>query len=118
MKEFATTLLGDQTLSHFAALLFFALFGTAVSLLIQATTRDVSSPATPVYFSWPFFFSDNWKRITLGFMLILIALRFTPQLFGMPINEWWALAIGFSLDKVAQALKDRTNVLGQKKTTP
>jgi hypothetical protein len=115
MKEFFSLLLGNQTGVYFLALIFFALLGAGISLLLQTTARDVVSPATPKHFSWVFFWIDNWKRIVLSLLLIYVALRFAPDLFGVTINEFWALAIGFANDKIAQALKDKTGFLGQKK---
>jgi hypothetical protein len=115
MKQFSVYLLGELTAANFFALMFFALFGALLSLLLQTTNRNVNSLATPKHFSWGFFWEDNWKRIVTGLMLIYVALRFTPELFGITINEFWALAIGFLNDKLAQVVKDKTNLLGQKK---
>jgi hypothetical protein len=115
MKEFLDTLLGGQTAAHFFGLLFFAFFGALLSLLLQTTVRDIKSPESPIHFSWGFLFFDNWKRILTGVMLILLALRFTSELFGVTITEFWAVVIGFGNDKIAQVVKDKTNFLGQKK---
>jgi len=116
MKEFISSILGTATPLLFLSLLFFALLGQTLSLLLQTTNRDVNSRETPVSFSWRFFFQDNWKRALLGILMIYISLRFAPELFGVEISEWWALVIGFSNDKIAQILKDKTNLLGQKKS--
>lgn len=115
MKEFELTLLGNQTLGHFFALLFFALFAATLSLLLQATNRDVRSEATPHHFDWQFLVADNWKRCVTTLMLIYVFLRFLPELTGIELNEFYALIVGFTNDKLAQYLKDKTNILGQKK---
>ena len=115
MNEIKLSLLGSQSCAAFAALVFFALIGLALSGLLQTTKRNVTSAATPVQFSWKFFLRDNWRRWLTAALLIYVALRFTPELFGMQISTFWALAIGFSLDKVAQFIKDKTGLLGQKK---
>lgn len=114
MKEFINILLGQQPLVNFLALVFFALLGAALSLLLQASNRNPNSDTSPLHFSWTFFFSDNAKRIVAGVILIFIALRFTPELFGVDVNAFWALVIGFTNDKIAQILKDKTNILGSK----
>jgi hypothetical protein len=114
MRQFITALLGSIPLPVFVGLLFFALFGAVLSLLLQTTSRDVKSEASPVHFSWSFFFLDNWKRIVTTLMLIYVALRFAPDLMGIEISNFWALIIGFGNDKIAQFLKDKTNLLGQK----
>lgn len=115
MENFINAILGTTTPSTFAVLFFFALFGAILSLLLQTTSREVKSPGSPIHFSWSFFIEDNWKRFLTGIMLIFVALRFTPELFGVEINEFWALAIGFLNDKLAQVIKDKTNILGKKK---
>lgn len=114
MKEFISILLGDQSLSFFLAMLFFALLGAFLSLLLQANTRRVHSSKSPIQFSWNFLFSDNARRLLAGLILIFIALRFTTDLFGLEINAFWALAIGFVNDKIAEVLKTKTNLLGNK----
>lgn len=115
MKEFISTLLGGQTAGVFFALFFYALLGALISSLLQTTGRDVNSIATPKHFSWQFFFSDNWKRYLTGFLLIYVSLRFGPELFSVDITTFWALVIGLGNDKIAQIIKDKTNLLGQKK---
>lgn len=115
MKEFLQLLLGDQAPQTFGVLLFYALFGAALSLLLHTTERDPNSNRTPDKFCWKFFFRDNWKRIVTGIMMIGATLRFTPELFGIEISEFWALVIGLSHDRLAQLIKDKTNLLGQKK---
>jgi ABC-type methionine transport system permease subunit len=115
MKDFIATLLGNQSASAFAALVFFSLLGAVLSLLLHTTKRDPNSIATPRKFSWIFFIEDNWKRAITSLILIYLALRFTPELFGVQINEFWAIAIGLCNDQLAQFIKDKTNILGQKK---
>jgi hypothetical protein len=115
MKEFTSALLGGQTPSLFFALMFFALLGALLSLLLQTTNRDVYSNSTPRHFSWVFFITDNWKRALTGLLLIYVSLRFAPELFGWQISNFWAIVIGLGNDKIAQVIKDKTNLLGQKK---
>jgi ABC-type methionine transport system permease subunit len=113
MKQFLAMLLGDQQPLPFASLVFYALVGAFVSILLQANHRDPRSIRSPVHFSWSFLLSDNVKRIVTGLILIVLALRFTKQIFGLDINDFWALAIGLANDKIAQFLKDKTNILGK-----
>jgi ABC-type methionine transport system permease subunit len=114
MKEFTSILLGDQPAVMFFALLFYALMGAFLGLLLQTTTRHVNSQRTPYYFSWQFLLSDNVKRIVAGLILIYVALRFTPELFGVNITPFWAIVIGLANDKIAEVLKNKTNLLGKK----
>jgi len=110
MKEI---LIGDQTAIQFAGLVFFALMGIALSLLIQTTKRDITSMNTPYSFSWSFLFSDNAKRIAASCILVYLSLRFTKDIFNVEINNFFAACIGLSFDRLAQFLKDKTNILGK-----
>jgi len=113
MKEFITLALGTDSIVAFLGLAFFAFVGVLLSLLIQTTKRDVQSESTPFEFSWKFLMSDNVKRFLAGLILIYVSLRFTPELFGVDINAFWAFVIGFGSDKIAEILKTKTNILGK-----
>ncbi|MES2004349.1 MAG: hypothetical protein V4450_07495 [Bacteroidota bacterium] len=104
-------LIGSNDLSSFAAAFFFALIGVALSLLLQTTKRDINASGTPFHFSWSFFLADNIKRIAAGLILIYIAIRFYPELFGKPINEYLAFVVGVGLDKVAELIKNASGIL-------
>jgi len=108
-------ILGTDTGQAFLILLFFSAIGVTLSLLLHASNRDQQAPSTPVKFSFWFLIKDNWKRILTSFLLIYIAIRFTPELFGVQITSFWALAIGLCLDKLAQWIKEKTNILDVKR---
>lgn len=108
-KEFFFILIGTDSVVKFFSLVFFALLGVALSLLLQTTKRDPQSVHTPFEFSWKFLWNDNVKRVLAGIVLIFVFLRFAPQLMGVEINEFWALAIGFCSDKLAEQVKIKTN---------
>jgi hypothetical protein len=114
MKQFLAMLLGDQQPLTFSKLIFYALLGAFLSLLLQANHRDPRSIKSPVHFSWRFLVYDNVKRILASVILIFLAVRFTKEIFGLEVNEFWALAIGLANDKIAQFLKEKTNLLGPK----
>lgn len=104
-------LLGSNDLSTFLVTFFFALIGVALSLLWHTTSRDIRSTDTPFAFSWSFLLSDNIKRIITGVILIYIAIRFYPDLFGKPVTEYLAFGIGLGLDKIAEVIKNKTTIL-------
>lgn len=104
-------IIGSNDLSSFAAAIFFALIGVFLSLLLQTTSRDINAKSTPFHFSWSFFLADNVKRIIAGLVMIFIAIRFYPEMFGKPIDEYLAFLIGMGLDKVAEILKNASGIL-------
>lgn len=104
MKEFNDAVLGGYNLGQFAGLLFWALIGAYILIQFNANTRDPKAARTPVKFSWSFWIRDNARRAIFNLVLILTSIRFSQEITGKPINEFWALVIGLSSDLLAQAL--------------
>lgn len=104
-------LIGSYDLTSFLACLFFAYIGVALSLLWHTTERNPNSQSTPIAFSWKFFLSDNVKRIVSGVLTIYAAIRFCPDVFGIAVNEYVAFGIGLGIDKIAEFIKSKTNLL-------
>lgn len=117
MTEFLSLLLGTTSLPMFAALFTFAMVGVLINLLFHATTRDQNSTDTPVQFSLKFLFTDNWKRIVLSVLLILVTIRFMSLFFDIEVignNELYlfgSLVVGFIFDKLGEIFKERTSFL-------
>lgn len=80
-----------------------AFIGIAISLLVQATTRDPNDSRSPVHFDWKFFFNDNTIRIirsiALSILVIFVSLRFAKNLIGTEASMFYALCIGLGIDK-------------------
>lgn len=113
MKEFVQAVFSPDP-AHFAVLAFFALIGAALSLLWQTNKRNPMSVASPVHFSLNFFWCDNAKRVYASAILIYLALRFTPDMIGMPISDWGAVLIGLGNDQLALLIKKKTSLLDPK----
>jgi len=111
MKTFIDSLLGGQEAPIFLTNAFFALLGVVLTLLLSTTFRDVESKRTPVAFSWRFFWIDNRKRIAAGIILIYLALRFTEELFGVEVSNFFSVLIGCINDQIAFIVKDKISAL-------
>lgn len=94
--------LGGYTLGHFLSLFAWALIGAYILVQFNINNRDVSSQRTPVQFSWKFWIKDNLRRTIFNAVLILVTLRFSKEITGRELNEFWALVIGLSSDGLAQ----------------
>lgn len=90
---------GLDTPMLFLGWAFFASVGVFLSILLHTTKRK-----------W----SDNSRRVYTAITVIYIALRFAPDLFGFNMNEYLAFGVGFGSDKLAQLIKDKTNILSKK----
>lgn len=103
-------LIGSLTFDQFFAAFLFAVIGLALSLLIQANNRDIKAPSTPVQFSYKFLIADNWRRILLSFLLIVVTIRFFKEITGKDLSMFLSLGIGFGLDKIAELLKNQLSI--------
>ena len=115
MKQFLNIVIGTDDFVSFLGLVFFALLGVFLGLLLNTTKRDINSESTPFEFSWKFLLSDNVKRIVAGLILIYLSLRFTNEIFGVSINNFWSVCIGLASDQLAQFVKAKTNILNSRK---
>jgi hypothetical protein len=107
LSELSHYLLGDISGAAWVASLVFALTGVAISLLYSIDKRDKLSIRTPRKFSLLFLLSDNSHRIALNILLILVFLRFTPELIGKELTMWLALLVGLAFDRLASILREK-----------
>jgi hypothetical protein len=106
-------LFGGISPQHFLVMLFFALLGVMISLLVHSTNRDPKAIRTPFRFKLLFLIDDNIQRILLNLLLIVVAIRFSKEILGFEIKPFIALLIGVSFDKLAELLRN-TNLLDKK----
>lgn len=117
METFKSFILGGIPFVMFWAALFFSLIGVVINLLMDATTRKPETVDTPVRFSLWFLLRDNWKRILLSILLIVVTIRFCEELTGVHLNMFVSLLIGFVFDKLSEFLKDKSDVLKVSRNT-
>lgn len=101
MNKFLNLVLGTNDVPTYLAALFFAMLGVVVILLSKSNKRDKRSINTPFVFSFKFLIIDNLKEIILGFLLIVIALRFSVEYAGVNLTMWYALGVGLSIQKLS-----------------
>lgn len=115
MNNFYTVLTGKTEPDVFMGFCFFAILGITLSLLWHTNTRDATSTATPLKFSWIFMLRDNVKRIIASLITVYVCLRFTPEILTIQLNDFWAFAIGLGFDKLSEFVKNKTNLLNVKR---
>lgn len=106
-------ILGTTDISYIIATLFFALVGVAISLLRHATDRD-KGMVIKSKFSLSYLIVDNWRRIALNVLLILVTIRFCQQITGLQLNEFVALLIGVFYDQLGEMLQKKNVLIGKK----
>lgn len=110
---FLERMLGTNDVPFLAAVLAFALIGVVISLLIHASNRRPESYTSPRRFSFLYLIQDNWKRILLDVLLVLVTVRFSQEVIGLKLTEFTALMIGESFDKIAEWLQNKNILIGK-----
>lgn len=108
---FTQYILGDSSMAFIAAMLFYCILGLIASLLLNATDRNPASAGTPREFNLWFLIKDNHKRILVSLVLIVVLLTVGADLFDINLNKTTCFLLGFQLDKLAQAIKNRSSLL-------
>lgn len=115
MSPFWTEVIGsDNNPSVLGAAFFFALIGIFITLLLGTTARIPASPASPTHFSWSYLWSDNFKRIVATLLMVIVSLRFMPDLFGFQLSSWHGFIVGSGWDGLAFIIKQKTKLLDPK----
>jgi uncharacterized membrane-anchored protein len=108
-------LLGNIDPQLYIASLIAALVGVLFVLLLGSTLRSVDSPHSPRDFSWSYLLSDNAKRIYLNILVVIVTLRFMPEIMESELSVWKGFIVGTASDGLALLIKQKTNILNLKK---
>ncbi len=101
ITELYFMLLGGFSFWKFVGLFLWALVGAYILVQMHNNTREPLSARTPIKFTWGFWFRDNVRRVVFTGVMIIVVIRFSIEITGRPINEFWALVIGMSSDGLA-----------------
>lgn len=115
MSPFWQEILGKNDPGVMAAAFIFALVGHAIVLLAGSQLRDPKSIDSPHKWSLSYLLCDNAKRIGYVLLLIVVGLRFLPDLTGLQVTGWGGFLVGSGLDVIALVIKQKTSLLDPKK---
>lgn len=88
----------------FLSYMFWAIIGMFLSLLLNVHRRTVRNK-TPIAFFWNFLFKNNYKRIFISLILILVTIRFSTQLIGLQQNAFSSFVIGLCSDHLGKIIQ-------------
>jgi hypothetical protein len=114
MSPFIQEIIGKNDPNVLGAAFFFALLGHILILLGGTLLREPKSPNSPEKLSFTYLLWDNTKRILYVLLLIIISLRFAPDLLGIQVTSWGGFLIGIGLDSIALAIKQKTKFFDHK----
>lgn len=113
--DFWSVIIGPGPVGAFLGFIVVAYVSAMVSLLLEASNRDIASTNTPVKFSWRFLWAANWKRIFANFLAVPLLIRISYQYVGIEMMILAAIGIGAIIDQAAMKLK-KIGVLSSQKT--
>ena len=111
MKEY---LLGGIDPGLFGACFIAAIVGAFIVLWSGTGLRDKTSNSSPTHFSWSYLMSDNFKRIIANLLVIVVVLRFMPEILNTDLTMWKGLCVGVGSDGLFLLIKQKTSWLDPK----
>jgi hypothetical protein len=112
MNEIIKILFGEFTFAQLFGYLWFFIIGYIIYGLTEVTGRNPQSPATPVKFSWKFWFHDNWRRYLTTILCTYILFRFYAEVNGQTFTYFDAVTLGLIGDGIAATVKNRFKTVG------
>lgn len=115
--DFWTVLVGNGGCGNLLGYIVIAYVCATAFIFIEAATRNVASPGTPVKWSTKFLAADNLARIIADVLLIPISVRLIYQYLPPTGMLLLSCGIGFGVDGLALIAKNlgmlTTNKLAQ-----
>jgi len=111
MSEILKILFGEFTTSQLIGYIWFFIIGYIIYGLTEVSGRNVQSSATPVKFSWKFWFLDNWRRYVTTILCTYILFRFYTEINGTTFTYFDAVTLGLVGDGIAATIKRRIDVV-------
>lgn len=103
-QEFLNYLFGNATAVTYAAAFVFVIFGLIIKWYIEVKKGVKTNPETPERWDWRYFVSNNlFKKsfsILANIIIAFVALRFSTEIFNIPLSMAFALVIGIGFDEV------------------
>lgn len=103
--DFWAVVIGPGPIGSFLGFTALAFAAALVSILLELSNRDITSPATPVKISWKFFWIHNLPRFIANFLAIPILIRLSYSYVGAEVMILAAIGIGAGIDRGALLLK-------------
>jgi hypothetical protein len=83
-----------------------ALLGMVMSMLIQQVKHQNPIKASGG-FKWSTWILENWKRVLLNLLGMLVGILFSEQLLGITLTAWAAFLAGYTTDNVIDSLVNK-----------
>lgn len=88
----------------FLSYMFWAIIGMFLSLLLNVHGQTARNKTLIASF-WKFLFRNNYRRIFISLILILVTIRFSTQLVGLQQNAFSSFVIGLCSDHLGKIIQ-------------
>lgn len=111
-KSTLDILLNGMSLSSFGAYFILGMIGVIVSMLaeILRTNNKCKAKGETFTFSLGYWIKDNFIRLVLSMIIVILGVLYTKDLLGIEINSMLALSAGFNSDKLVEIFKTKINL--------
>lgn len=107
-----TSIIGSYSKEEYISLLLYGFIGLLGSILVELI-RHKKNIKSNGGFNTAYWVADNFYRLLLSVLVIVIGVLYTQDLVGMSVGNKGAVVLGFCTDKIIETLVSLklTNIL-------
>lgn len=108
-QELISLILGEATIATYIGAFIFVLFGLVIKWYLKIKSAVKTNENSPPVFSWGYFISQNLFTklfsIFANMIICFVVLRFSTELFNVPVSMLFALSVGMLFDYFVDFLR-------------
>jgi hypothetical protein len=118
-QELINLILGEASIVTYIGTFVFVLFGLVIKWYFKIKTAVKTNENSPSVFSWGYFISQNLFTklfsILANIIICFVVLRFSMELFNVPVSMLFALSVGMLFDYFVDFLRKWQGKINTKK---
>jgi len=108
-QELINLILGEATVVTYIAAFLFVLMGLVIKWYFKIKSAVKTNENSPAVFSWGYFIGQNLFTklfsILANMIICFVVLRFSTELFNVPVSMLFALSVGMLFDYFVDFLR-------------
>jgi len=118
-QELINLILGEASIVTYIGAFVFVLFGLVIKWYFKIKSAVKNNVESPPVFSWGYFISQNLFTklfsILANIIICFVVLRFSMELFNVPVSMLFALSVGMLFDYFVDFLRKWQGKINTKK---
>jgi len=118
-QELINLILGEASIVTYIGAFVFVLFGLVIKWYFKIKSAVKNNVESPPVFSWGYFISQNLFTklfsILANIIICFVVLRFSMELFNVPVSMLFALSVGMLFDYFVDFLRKWQGKINPKK---